>query len=278
MIISASYRTDIPAFYAEWFFTRLRAGHCRVWNPYSRQPYTVDLRPEAVDGIVFWTKNFEPVFRRLRELRDYGRPFTVQYTVTRYPRALEHSVIDGGRCIEHIRDLAEAFGPRCAVWRYDPILFTNLTPEDYHRRNFEEIARRLEGAVDEVVISFAQMYRKTRRNMAHLDWQDPEGERKRTLAREMAEMAAARGMQLSVCSQREYVVEGAFEARCVDAERLGAAGAKRKGNRPDCACHESRDIGDYDTCPHGCVYCYAVTSQAAARRRFRTHDPAGEFL
>ena len=218
------------------------------------------------------------MFRRTRELRDFGRPFVVQYTVTRYPRALEHSVIDGERSIQHIRDLAEAFGPRCAVWRYDPILFTNLTPADFHRRNFEELTRRLEGAVDEVVVSFAQMYQKTRRNMAHLAWEDPAGEPKRALAGELAAMAAARGMRLTVCSQRDYVVEGAGEARCIDADRLGVPNVKVKGNRPDCACHESRDIGDYNTCPHGCVYCYAVTSQVAARRRFKAHDPSADML
>lgn len=289
MIISASYRTDIPAFYGEWLMNRIRAGYCKVVNPYGGQIHRISLLPEDVDGFVFWTKNLGPFLRHLPEVRKLGFPFVVQYTINNYPHALERSVADARQAVEQARQVAQEYGPRTVVWRYDPVLFTSLTPLDFHRRNFERLSRALEGAVDEVVISFAQIYRKTQRNLeqasrrAGFTWEDPPDEMKLALAAELVEMARAAGMSLSVCSQNQYLVPGAQPACCVDAVRLsGMAGrhirARRLGNRPDCACHESRDIGHYETCPHGCVYCYAVQNLTLARARYRRHDPESEFL
>jgi hypothetical protein len=277
LIISASCRTDIPAFYSEWFFRRLEAGHCTVRNPYSGQSYRVDLRKKQVDGFVFWTRNFGPMLRRLDELASFGRPFVVQYTVTGYPRAIEAAVIEPQRAIEQIGALAARVHAACPVWRYDPILITSLTPSEYHLENFRDLAARLQGSTDEVVVSFAQMYAKTRRNL------DAAAERKLVLAAELTQIAKQFGLQLTVCTQPEFVCAGALEARCVDARRLERIGgfpiaAAQRGTRPGCACHESRDIGDYDTCPHGCIYCYAVRHRRVALARYRTHDPAAESL
>lgn len=289
MIISCSYKTDIPTFYGEWFMNRLHAGHCKMVNPYGRQVYRVDLRREAVDGFVFWTKNIGPFLNHLDEVAERGYPFVVQHAINGYPRALEHSVVDAERAVVHMHELRQRFGPRTAVWRYDTTVFTSLTPVDFHRQNFRRLASALEGATDEVVISFAQIYQKTRRNMDcaarefDFTWQDPADPVKYELASELAEIAHSHGMQLSMCSQKAYLAPGVVEARCVDTQRLSdVAGqpvaAKLKGNRPECGCFASRDIGEYDTCPHGCVYCYAVMNREVALRRFRQHDPNGEFL
>jgi len=289
LIISASYRTDIPAFYAEWFFQRLDAGFAVVRNPYSGRAMRVDLRHESVTGFVFWTRNFGPVLERLDTLREFSRPFVVQYTVTGYPRTLEAAVIEPETAIAQLERLAGEVHPQCPVWRYDPVIFTSATPEDFHRRNFEQLAARLEGVVDEVVISFAQIYQKTRRNLdvaaaRHgLTWEDPAEEVKLRVAEDLAAMARARGMQLTICTQPHYMATGAVEARCVDARRLGriagvALNVPLKGNREGCACHESRDIGEYDTCPHGCAYCYAVRNRALALARYKEHRPEGESL
>ncbi|HRW83213.1 MAG TPA: DUF1848 domain-containing protein [Methanothrix sp.] len=290
MIISASYKTDIPAFYGHWFEKRLEAGYCRVANPYNRrQVRRVSLLPEDVDGFVFWTKNLGPFMGRLERVRDFGRPFTIQYTITGYPRELERTVVDADRSVRHLRAVADAYGPRAAVWRYDPILFTSLTPREFHLENFERLAGALEGATDEVVISFATIYRKAARNLDlaarefGFTWEDPPDETKLDLEAKLVEMAKSHGMKLSVCSQRKYVVAGAAAARCVDARRLAAMGgrpvrARLKGNRPDCGCYASTDIGEYDTCPSGCAYCYAVLHRDLAFKRYRSHDPKGEFL
>lgn len=289
VIVSCSVRTDIPAFYGTWFRNRLAAGYCMVRNPFGGQVYRVDLSPGAVSGFVFWTRNLGPFMDTLALVHERGYPFVVQYTITGYPRTLEVAVVEPERAIGHLRAVAERYGPRVAVWRYDPVVISTETPPDFHRANFGRLARALEGTTDEAVVSFAQIYRKTQRNMDEaarthgFEWTDPPDEEKRALAADLAKIAADHGMRLSVCTQPAYVVPGVVAARCIDADRLSdVAGrpiaARRKGTRPDCECSESRDIGEYDTCPHGCAYCYAVVNRRVAQRRFARHDPAGEFL
>jgi len=289
VIVSASYRTDIPAFYAEWFLRRLDEGFALVRNPYSAQMYRVDLRPQRVTGFVFWTRNFGPLLERLDRLRAFGRPFVVQFTITDYPRQIEPAVIPAEKAVAQMHRLAREVHPLCPVWRYDPVLFTSLTPTEFHEQNFARLAAALEGAVDEVVISFAQIYAKSRRNLdaaarRHgFTWTDAPDDAKRELAARLALLARRHGMRLTVCSQPEYLAPGAEEARCVDVRRLARISgepleAPLKGNRPGCACHESRDIGEYDTCPHGCLYCYAVRHRRVALARYRAHDPASPSL
>lgn len=290
MIISASYKTDIPTFYGKWFGNRLRAGFCRMVNPFNRnQHFKVSLEPEQVDGFIFWTKNVGPFLPVLDVVRERQQPFLVQHTINGYPRALESRVVDHQRAIAAFCEVASRFGPKVPVWRYDTIIFSSLTPADFHRANFEKLAKQLEGATDEVVVSFMQTYQKTKRNMDiaatehDFAWSDPPDAEKLLLLNDLVSIAATSGMRLTMCSQPEYLVEGVGVARCVDAERLRAIGghefrAKLRGGREACGCYESKDIGDYDTCPHGCVYCYAVRNRDLASQRFREHDPDGEYL
>jgi hypothetical protein len=289
MIISASYKTDIPAFYGEWFINRLRAGYCMMLNPYNRRAYRVDLTPEAADGFVFWTKNLGPFLSVLEEVHQRGYPFVVQYTITGYPRALESSVIDAQRAVEYFRQVAATYGPRVAVWRYDTIVFSSITPLDFHLRNFEHLAQALQGSTDEVVISFAQIYQKAKRNMNkaatqhNFTWEDPPDEVKHDLASKLAQIAQTYGMQISMCGQRQFVAPGIVDASCVDIVRLSDIAGKpiiaaKKSHRAKCGCFASKDIGEYDTCPHGCVYCYAVQNRELARQNYKAHDPRNEFL
>jgi hypothetical protein len=288
MIISASYKTDIPAFYPDWFLNRLSRGYCRMINPWGGQVYEVPLGPDAVDGFVLWTRNIAPLAGSLSEVARIA-PFYVQYTVTGYPRALESSTVPADRAIAAIQELRRRFGPRAVVWRYDPILFTDLTPAAWHDENFAALAQALRGMVDEVVVSFAHPYRKTRRNLdaaaraEGFRWYDPETDEKRALAEHLARIAGAAGMRFTVCAQADIVPTDGAPARCIDAGRLGDIAGKPvaapvKGNRPDCLCHASRDIGAYDTCPHGCRYCYAVSAPDTAKRRYAAHDPESDFL
>ena len=288
MIVSASYKTDIPAFYGEWFMRRLAAGHCRVANPYGGPPFTVPLGPAAVDGFVFWTRNLGPFLDRLETVAARGFPFVVQYTVTGYPRVLDAATIGAEGAVDHIRAVATRYGRRAAVWRYDPIVFSSVTPPAWHRETFAGLAGQMAGAVDEVVVSVAQIYRKSARNLTAVarlhgfTWDDPGPGERRALIADLAAIAGRHGLRLAVCGQPELIVPGAAEARCIDAARLSdVAGrplaAAHKAHRA-CDCDASRDIGDYDTCPHGCAYCYAVQSRSLAKRRFAAHDPAGEFL
>lgn len=289
MIVSASYRTDIPAFYGDWFQRRLAAGYCQVVNPYGGPPSTVALTAEALDGFVFWTRNAAPFAAALAEVDRRDVPFTVQYTITGYPRALEPSVTNTKQSIQTLRALAEKYGRRVGVWRYDPVFLTSLTPASWHRETFARLAAALAGAVDEVVLSVAQIYAKTGRNTGRaaarhgFTWADPPARVKRDLLAALAAIAAEHGLTATLCAQPNLLVPGLAPARCIDAARLAdVAGrpvtAKTKGNRPGCLCAESRDIGAYDSCPHGCVYCYAVRTPEAAKRAYRAHDPDGVAL
>ena len=156
MIISASYKTDIPTFYGEWFMNRLRAGYCKMMNPYNRRVIRVSLLPEDVEGIVFWTKNVGPFLRHLQEVQQLGFPFVLQHTINGYPRHLEQAVVDTHKSVENLRQVTDTFGPRVSIWRYDTIINSSLTPREFHIETFGRLAKELEGATDEVVIPLYQ--------------------------------------------------------------------------------------------------------------------------
>ena len=208
-------------------------------------------------------------------------------------------MIPEARGLEQLRRLVVEHGGRTAVWRYDPVFATDLTPPCWHRETFARLAEALTGVVDEVVLSFAQVYAKTKRNTERaaarhgFTWQDPPEEEKRSLLGELSEIARSQGLRPSLCSQPDLLGDGSLfggpdPARCIDAERLSAVAqswglddklaARVKGNRPGCLCSESRDIGAYDTCPHGCTYCYAVRTSDRAKAYRRRHDPQVERL
>lgn len=289
MIVSASYRTDIPAYYAEWFENRLAAGYARVRNPYGGRDTVVDLSTEAVDGFVFWTRNAAPFARALDRVAARGTPFVVQYTVTGYPQALERAVPPTSHGVAQIRRITDCYGVKTVVWRYDPLLITDLTPASFHRENFTRLAEALSSLVDEVVLSFAHPYRKTRRNLDRVakrggfSWTDPPPTQKQDLLAEIGEIARTHGLVPTLCAQPDLRPPGVAPARCIDAGRLSAVArraiqARTQGNRPGCHCAQSRDIGAYDSCPQGCAYCYAVADSDRAAAVRAGHYPAADRL
>lgn len=289
MIVSASYRTDIPAHYGDWFRARLKAGYCMVPNPYGGKPYRVDLTPASVGGFVFWTRNITPFYAALDDVARLGIPFMAQYTVTGLPRALEEATLEPDAALKSLADLARRLGSRGVVWRYDPAVISTLTPPGWHLDNFARMADKLAGLVDECVFSFAYAYRKSRRNLdlaaqaGGFSWRDPDASEKEELGAALARLARARNMKATLCAQPEYNVPGMEPAHCIDAERLSdIAGqkiaARTKGNRPGCFCAQSCDIGVYDSCAQGCSYCYAVQNRKTAKDFLARHDPLGESL
>ena len=201
MIVSASYRTDIPAFYGTWFLNRLRAGSCRVVNPYGGPVGTIALDRDSVDGFLFWTRNAAPFRDALEETAARGFPFTVHYTITGYPRELEPSVVPTERAVAMAHEMAARYGPRVVVWRYDPVFITSLTPPAWHLERFAGLAAALRGASDEVVLSFTQIYAKTRSNSDRaakqhgFAWSDPEPGEKAGLLAKLGAAARAEGLK-----------------------------------------------------------------------------------
>lgn len=265
MIVSASYRTDIPAFFGPWFADCWRQGFALTENPYNGKPVRVDLSPDAVSGIVFWTRDAARFFDGFARVADAGVPFVVQYTATGYGPPLEPRAPPWRAAVAVMADIARRFGPRRVVWRYDPILFAEGLSARDHRVRFAAIADALAGIADEAVVSFVQIYRKTRRGLdaAGLPWRDPPDADKRALLAELAAIAAEKGMRLSLCAQRSLLAEGFADAACIDPARLSAVAghpvtAAARPHRPDCGCAASRDIGRFATCRFGCAYCYAA--------------------
>lgn len=294
MIVSASRRTDIPAFYADWFINRIRSGFVLIRNPFRpTQIARISLEPTRVDAIVFWTRNAEPLMPYLAELDLMGYGYYFQYTVVHYPRVFERSSASESRKVDRFRRLSQRVGPDRIIWRYDPIILSNLTDLTYHEGHFEAIAKDLKGFTHRCIISFLDIYRKTERALDILkkerdirvvDIHQHEG-KIRELCRVFAAIGRDCSFEISTCAERSNLEDyGIRHGRCIDDKLvnrlfgLNLAIAKDKGQRKLCGCVESKDIGVYDTCPHGCIYCYANTNPELARRNFHRHNRHAPLL
>jgi hypothetical protein len=271
-IVSASRRTDIPAFHAEWFMNRVRAGSVGVGSPFGRGMTEVSLRPQDVVAIVFWTKDARPIVPHLHELLQQGHRFSFLYTINNYPDSMEPRVPPMSHTLTTVRMLCERFYPAVVRWRYDTIVLAPELDRRWHLRNFGHLCDVLSPYTSACIFSFCDYYRKTIRNMNRLvpGHIRPGESFCREMAEEMAGIAGERGVSLASCAHDFLVSERVAKARCIDAESLGPLmdtqarrealnGLKNAPTRKGCGCIASRDIGAYDTCGHGCVYCYANT-------------------
>ncbi len=286
-IISASRRTDIPAFYMSWLMQRLEAGAVSYPNPFGGEVYTVSLRPEDVHSIVFWSKNYGPFLPHMAELEARGYSFYCHYTLTGTPRAFEPHVPDPlTEGVPVLRELARRTSPRHVQWRFDPIIFTAELGEAFYLERFRELAAALEGATERCYFSFATFYGKAIRQLkrAGVNYRDPALEEKQSLVRAMADVAEAHGMKLYACCQASLATGRVRPAHCIDGELLASLfpdrplAFKAGGTRAECGCVSSRDLGMYDTCPHSCLYCYANRDPERALARASRHSPEGEML
>ncbi len=284
MILSVSRRTDIPQFYPDWFFNRLKEGYLYVKNPMnSRQISRVDLSPEQVELIVFWTKNPEPMLERIRELGDI--PFYIQFTLTGYGKDVEPGLPDKRHMIDVFRKTAEQVGKERMVWRYDPIFLNSRYGEEYHLRAFEEIAGNVCDSTEKVVISFLDKYGKTERNMKGIPIEELNEEGMKRLGKKLAAIAGAYGLRIEACAEKADLSSvGVSRGSCIDpvmAERLlGGPVCRRKdkNQRMECGCMESIEVGTYDTCLAGCRYCYANDSAQAVKRKRTLYDMHSPLL
>lgn len=290
-VISASRRTDLPAFYWRWFMTRIAAGYCDVANPVNpKQVRRVSLGPADVAAIVFWTRNAGAMLSDVDRLRRKGHAFYVQYTITGYPRELEPHVPAAGEAVATLRRLSDRIGPERVVWRYDPILFCNRMPPTYHVDRFGDLARGLNGAASAAVISFCDPYAKTQRHLTALAKADgwvfdaATSDVRAATAGRLAAIAAERGMSLQSCAEPDLIAPGVTRGRCIDSDLIArlrpdlSVSLRDAPTRAGCGCATSIDIGAYDTCVFGCAYCYATGSLSTAQRRRAEHDPDDTML
>jgi len=294
MIISASRRTDIPAFYAEWFMNRVKDGFVLIRNPFGATWVDrVSLKPADVDAIVFWTRNAHPLIPYLDDLDRVGHRYYFQYTLVHYPTVFDESTVPLSQKIDRFRRLSQRAGRDQVIWRYDPIIFSDVTDLHYHQDHFKEIAEALRGFSHRCVISFLDIYRKTRRAFDRLQRESGvrvldihrHEEKIREISRALGEVARHCDFETVTCAEALNLEDfGIRHGRCIDDELLtrlfglNLSVSKDRGQRKLCRCVESKDIGAYNTCPSGCIYCYANTSFDSARRNFQNHQTTSPLL
>ncbi|MBI2842980.1 MAG: DUF1848 domain-containing protein [Armatimonadetes bacterium] len=289
-VISASRRTDIPAFYSEWFINRIRDGYVRWVNPFSGAVHRASLRPEDVMAFVLWSKNYMPLLPYLNEIDTNGYRMLFHFTITGLPKEFEPNVPDTADLVECARSLSDRYGADAVLWRYDPVLISNVTDRRYHPRRFEELCAALEGAVKRCYFSFVVFHRKVQRNTETLRGKtgvvcyDLSTADRIETANALSDIASGHGIEMFSCCG-DYLVDGRIKkAHCTDAELLHRLYPDRMRHlanfpvRDGCGCCECTDIGAYDTCAHGCVYCYANASPQSALWNYERHNPRLDML
>ncbi len=267
MIISASRRTDIPAFHSEWFFNRLREGYSIVTHHSgSGKFYRVPLTPDVVDCIVFRTKNPAPMLARLDELRDYNYLFNI--TMNPYGREMETGVPRLQERVGIYKRLADRIGPLRMIWRYDPVMLSPKYNLDFHRRAFEYLCRELAPYSYKCMIGFIIHHPFVAKRIDLLDVARRDEHDIRAIGQVFGEIAARYGQKIETCAEAVALEEFSItRGACVEREQIEKIVGYRFGKvrerylRPHCNCMESIDIGHYSTCGNGCQYCYATPNK-----------------
>lgn len=284
MIISASRRTDIPAFYSDWFFNRIKEGYFLVRNPINiHQISKVDINPSVVDCIVFWTKNPEPMINRLEELKEYN--FYFQFTLNSYDTSLETNVPKKKTLIETFKELSNLIGKEKVIWRYDPIILTDNFDLEYHKKWFDYLAESLHQYTNKCVFSYVDLYKKTERNLKDTNVIEIKVNTMEIIASELSSIASKYGLQLETCSEEiDLDKYGIYHGKCIDDKLISSIVGhkfsvdKDPNQRETCGCVKSIDIGAYNTCMHGCSYCYANFSKDKVKTNVELYDVNSPLL
>jgi len=284
MILSISRRTDIPAFYSDWFYNRIEEGFLYVRNPINKKlVYKIDLNPEKIDCLVFWTKNPAPFLSRMNNLDKYKYYF--QFTLNPYDRTIEKNVPYKKDIIDTFINLSNRIGKEKVIWRYDPIFYTNIIDKDYHLIYFDELARRITPYTDKCVISFLDMYKKCEQNLKDTSIRCLSKFEIFDLIKNIKPIADKYDLIIETCA--EHIDLSEFQVghnRCIDnclIEKLvgcSLVAKKDKNQRIECGCIESIDVGAYNTCKHNCLYCYANFNTKMVNNNVGAHDPSSPLL
>lgn len=256
MIISASRRTDIPSSHTEWFLNRLKEGFVITQNPISKNKfYKIPLNKNIVDIIVFWSKN--PNIDFFKQVKDLGYEFYLHFTITPYDKDIEKNIPDKNLLIKNFQTISRLFTKDRIIWRYDPIILNDDLNIDYHIKKFENFAQNLNGYTDECIFSFIQIYSKIKNNIKDINENNDD---KIFLIDNLKKISEKNNITLKSCSQNFDITE---KSSCIDKKRIekilgySIREKKDKSQRKLCNCIESIDIGTYNTCQNGCIYCYA---------------------
>lgn len=284
MILSVSRRTDIPAFYTEWFLNRLKQKFVYVRNPMNyHQVSEVELTPGVIDCIVFWTKDPSNILNKLNLLSEYQ--FYFQITVNSYEHRIERNVPDKNKVVQAFQALSGRIGRERTLWRYDPIILTSGMDMESHCRNFELLSAKLEGYTEQCTISFVDFYKKMERNMSNIAYMPIHTDTMKKMGERLFQIGQNHGIAIKTCSEPiDLSSVGIGHAKCVDGELISRIigkpidAKKDKNQREICGCVESIDIGAYNSCRHGCLYCYANFSDNAVKNNRLKHDPNSPML
>lgn len=283
MIINTGCRTDIPAYFSEWFYNRIKEGYVLTRNPYyEEQVSKYRLTPDVVDCLAFCTKNPEPMLKRLNEIDAFSQFWFV--TITPYGKDIEPHVPDKEKVIEIFQQLSKKVGINAISWRYDPIFISKKYSVEFHINSFEKMAERLSGYTDNCVISFIDLYAKTKRNFPEV--QEVSKTDRITLGKAFARIGQKYGIAIRTCHEGEELEEYGVEVSgCMTQPVIERAiqcsldvPKSKKSTRDACNCLLGNDIGVYNTCGHGCIYCYANYNQETVIRNMRQHNPVSPFL
>jgi DNA repair photolyase len=306
IIISASRSTDIPAFYAKWFLNRLDKGYVKWINPFNRKPQYVSFQKTRV--IVFWTKNPKPIIPYLEELDKRGIHYYFQFTINDYEKErLEPNVPRLKDRIETFKKLSNQIGKERVVWRFDPLILTDTVDVDLLLNKIESIGNRLISYTKKLVFSFADIdcYRKVQNNLKRDNVQHKEFDVKsmEDISEKITDLNKQWGFELATCGESiDLSKYGIDHNKCIDdglmiklfkddKKLMNFLGyeedlfsthiplkLKDKGQRKECGCIVSKDIGMYNTCSHLCKYCYANTSENMVLENRQKHQNGSDGI
>ena len=282
MIIQTGQRTDIPAYYSEWFANRLRERYVLVRNPYNPISVTrYDLTPDVVDLIGFCSKNPEPMLKHMDLLRPFHQYWFV--TITPYGPEIEPNVPPKENVIETFLQLSSIVGPDCMGWRYDPIIINDEWTAERHFEVFHDMAKTLSGSTKVCVISFIMLYEKVKINFPEVN-AIPAKEQIR-ITEEFVRIGKDFGLTIKPCGDSRHLIgTGADCSGCMTQSTFETAIGQNlnlppnPNNRKECACYITGDIGAYNTCGHLCRYCYANSNPKLVAQNMRMHDPDSPLL
>lgn len=282
MILNTGSRTDIPAYFSDWFYNRVKKGYVLVRNPYNPSQVTrYFLSPDVIDVMVFCTKNPEPMFDRIGLLSGFDTFWFV--TVTPYGKDIEPFVPEKEKVLASFLKLAQIVGSSRISWRYDPVFVTEKYPLEEHIRCFKQMAESLKGSTGQCVVSFIDLYEKTKKNFPDAR-QVTRGEQA-YLIEAFGEIAEENHLQIHLCCEDSRLVRKNVDADgCMTKEIFETAIGckldvpKKKMARAECDCLLGADIGAYNTCGHGCLYCYANYDRQTVLENRKIHDADSPFL